>query len=808
MASLALATDLFQGEFHPRKFRYVAYDSRLISHGAETLFVALKTGNRDGHDFVEDAYQKGVRNFMVNKRLDLAAINYALVDDTLEALQRWAMNHRRQFSFPIWAITGSNGKTTVKEWLATLLEMEVQLVKSPMSYNSQLGAALSLLQLHPQADLAVIEAGISQAGEMAVLAEMIQPTHGILTHMGAAHAENFDSFNHKLQEKLLLFQDVNLLVHSSHQEHVSSQLEGMPTQAVGQLENDHWKVTVKEKGEGATQLLWSENGENHELNIPFTGDSDIDNASIAIASSRAIGMSMAAIKERLPLLRPVLMRTEIISDNPDITLINDSYNSDVDSVRNAFQQLGQLDIHPQKWVILSDVPHLGDQQVPIQQDLLKEAEQLVGKGHVITIGPVFGQMGRVNHYNRVEDLLDQIVLKEFEDSTILLKGARNFALEKLIPRFNTKLNATTFRIDLGALSHNFRYLKSLVPEGTKSMCMVKASSYGSGTWEIAQHLEKEGATYFAVAYASEGIELRQAGISLPIMVMNPDLSSVEALLRFDIEPEVSNFPLLKAYLQAGRLSDRREYRIHLKLDTGMGRLGFLEEDLPELLSMLGQSPDLNIISVMSHLAAADMQEEDEFTLQQFEQFDRMYAYLQQELGIQSFRHILNTSGILRFPQRSMDMVRMGIGLYGINPVAEPHDLREIGSLISTITQIHTYPAGTSIGYGRSQKTRRASKIGIVPVGYADSIPRRVGGGKMSLMIRGQRAPIFGRVCMDMLMVDVTDIAGIAAGEEVLIFGSKGEDMVSINEWAEAAETIAYELLVRISPRVRKIYTRE
>ncbi|MCI4671152.1 MAG: bifunctional UDP-N-acetylmuramoyl-tripeptide:D-alanyl-D-alanine ligase/alanine racemase [Bacteroidia bacterium] len=805
IAQASFAKDLHQGTFRAPVLKYISFDSRLISHGSQSLFVALKTGNRDGHDYLEDAYKKGVRNFIVEKELGFKGVNYALVDDSLEALQLLAMQHRSRFSYPIWAITGSNGKTTVKEWLASLLEIEFQLVKSPMSYNSQLGVALSLLQLRPGIDLAIIEAGISQPGEMEVLAQMIKPTHGILTHMGSSHAENFEGMDHKLEEKLKLFEGVEQLLCSSFQPEILRKVEDLNPLSIGFQDTDHWKISQTSLSDS---FLINDNDLKEAIKLPFSGQGNAENAWLAIAAARSIGLSFESIKERLPFLSPVEMRTEIISDNPEITLINDSYNSDVDSVRNAFQQLDDTDIHPRKWIIISDIPHLGEQQEAIQQEVLEEAESLVGAEHIISIGPVFGKLRSEKHYDRVEDFLAKLKVREFFNSTILLKGARNFALEKLIPRFNHKLNATTFTIDLSALSHNFRYLKSRVAEGTKAMCMVKAASYGSGTWEIAQQLEKEGASYLAVAYASEGIELRQAGIQLPIMVLNPDLSSVEALLQFDIEPEVSNFPLLRGFLRAARLSERSEYRIHIKLDTGMGRLGFTESDLEALVLELGKEPDVNIISLMSHMAAADIPEEDEFSRSQIRTFLRMSQYLQTQLGIQPFRHILNTPGILRFPEAAFDMVRLGIGLYGINPVEELHDLKEIGSLVSNISQIHNYPEGVSIGYGRSQYTRRPSRIATVPIGYADGIPRSVGGGKASFLVHGKRVPTFGRICMDMLMLDVSDLPKAAEGDKVLIFGHLGEDSLSINELAKAAETIPYELLVRVSPRVRRVYVKE
>lgn len=776
------ALDLFQGEFRPGTIRQLAFDTRNISHGEETIFIALKTDHRDGHDFIQKAYDKGVRNFIVSQRLDLVGVNYILVQDTLDALQKWAYFHRRKFDYPVVAITGSNGKTIVKEWLATLLELQFQIVKSPMSYNSQLGVPLSLLKMRPQADLAIIEAGISEAGEMVVLQELIQPTIGILTHMGPAHDEGFPTREVKLKEKLQLFHAVERLLIGNEQAWVE-------------------KIVREER-----LPLKKVSDEMLALPLPFQSPADLENARLAILAALELGVPQGEIQKRLPLLQAVEMRQETITDNPEITILNDSYNADPDSVRNALQFLSQIKAHPRQMVVLSDIPHLGDKQIDIQRGLLDEAINLVGKENVISLGPVFEQIAEVRHFLDTDQLLREIDYEDFRDSTVLLTGARRFALERLIPFLNPKRNASWLEIDMQALAHNFRQLKSHVPEGTKSMCMVKAASYGGGTWEIAKVLEREGATYLGVAFASEGIELRKAGIRLPIMVMNPDLSSLESLVRFELEPEVSNLDFLQRYVRTARLAGQQEYRIHLKLETGMRRLGFRKEDLPALMDVIEQHPDLNIISVLSHLAAADVPEEDEFNHFQVQQFDALYDILQKRLGIHSLRHILNTAGILRFPAYAFEMVRMGIGLYGLSPLAKPVEgLKEIGSLRTRITQVKAWSKGVSIGYGRSQSTERDSLIATVPIGYADGIPRSLSNGKAQFLVRGQRVPIFGRVCMDMIMLDVTDVEAVIAGDEVVCFGRQGEAHISVQELAKAADTIAYEILVRISPRVRRVF---
>ncbi|MEM8899399.1 MAG: bifunctional UDP-N-acetylmuramoyl-tripeptide:D-alanyl-D-alanine ligase/alanine racemase [Bacteroidota bacterium] len=810
IAQYALALDLFQGEFDPAPVKYLAWDSRSISHGRETLFVALSTDNRDGHDYISQAYEKGVRNFLTSQKLPYADVNYALCENTLETLQLWARNHRRRFDYPVIAITGSNGKTIVKEWLTTLLEAQFQVVKSPMSYNSQIGTPASLLQLHPMADLAIIEAGISQPGEMDILNELIFPTHGILTHMGDAHADGFSSFGDKLDEKAKLFQGVKQVWMHADQEEVfqSIQAKNLALVSIGTSPEADLQITsIKPYGKG-TMLQILEDCQTLEITLPRRDKAFIENVTLSMLAARKLGMEWEEIQERVSLLSPVEMRTEMITDNPEITIINDAYNSDLESIRNALQVLVRNSSHPKHILILSDIMHLGDQQVQKHQDILKEAEDLLGAGQVYTIGPVFHSLRKENAYPDTEAFMKAASYEPFRDAVVLLKGARPFQLENILPLLNQKLNSSAFVINLETLSNNYRYLKSLLPEGTKTMCMVKAYAYGSGSWEIASALEQEGATYLTVAYASEAISLRQKGIRMPIMVMNADLDSIPELLAYDIEPQVYSLDFLEKYLQKARLSAQSRYRIHLKLETGMGRLGLKKDDLNRLVSLISLHPDLEVISVMTHLAAADEAEADAFSQKQVKRFQQMYAYLQENLGLQAFRHVLNTAGILRLPEYSFEMVRMGIGLYGISPTDSlQSELTEIGSLITQISQIQEHPSGTSIGYGRAQTTTRDSRIATIPLGYADGIPRSLGNGKISFLINGQLAPTFGRICMDMLMLDVTDIPSAKAGDEVVLIGKQGEQQVSVIDLAKAADTIPYEILVRISPRVRRLYVR-
>ncbi|MFK7968780.1 MAG: alanine racemase [Bacteroidia bacterium] len=767
------ALDLYQGRWKPDPVRYIAYDSRRISFGAQTIFVALQNGHRDGHAFIQDAYDKGVRSFVVSSTIDLPDIDYVLVDDSLDALQRWAMTHRQRFNYPVLAITGSNGKTTVKEWLATVLELEFQIVKSPGSYNSQLGVALSLLQMHPEADLAIIEAGISQSGEMARLEAMIAPTFGILTHMGPAHEDGFDSFEEKLAEKMSLFERCEWVLGGNA-------ATAVETQDFASLQH-----------------------------IPVTGPAAQENGRLVADAAHKLGMTWEAIAERMLLIHPVDMRTEIITDNPDLTIVNDSYNTDPDSIRNAFALLTSIKAHDEKVLVLGDIPHLGEKQLSVQKALLDEAISLFGTDNIITLGPVFGSIHMGQHYADTASLIANFDYSFFQHKTVLLKAARNANLERLLPLLNRHPNATYMRIDLDALEQNYRTLRTPLPDQVKVMAMVKAFSYGSGSWEIASALETAGVEYLSVAYASEGIHLRDRGIQLPIMVNNPDRSSLSSLVQYALEPLIFDMAGLRSYLRAARLSDLRHYRCHLKFDTGMGRLGFVEKDLEAIIPFLAAHPDLEVMSVMTHLAAADEPSEDTFTHHQVARFQNIYNQLHDRLGIQPLRHVVNTAGTIRFPAYAFDMLRLGIGLYGIASAPDREiQLEEIASLRSHISQIHHYPAGTSIGYGRAQYTECDARIATVPIGYADGILRALGEGNMHVLVRGQRVLTFGRICMDMLMIDVTDVDLAAAGDEVVLFGKQGDMAIAVSDMAEQAGTIAYEILSRISPRVRRVYVRE
>ncbi len=801
----------------------VEFDTRQLPEPAVTLFLAIKGDNRDGHLFLHRAFDQGVRHFLLSDAGMLpVGASGILVDDTVAALQAFAGSHRARFNCTVVAITGSNGKTTVKEWLVTLLGDHFAVHKSPGSYNSQIGVPLSLLGIEAHHEVAIIEAGISRKGEMARLERIIRPDIGILTHFGDAHAEGFASPAEKLQEKLQLFDHAKALladtqdafvaqhVYAFHQSHPGLQLV---TLGPGRGSNYCLEHTYFDHASSTASLQYA--GISYFLDLPIPGEAALSNAALTVAAALHLGVPFAQIKDRLALLRPVSMRMEMITDNPEITVINDAYNADLSSVKNALSLLATERYHAARTLILTDIDHQGAAQERVQKAILDMAVQALGADSIIVIGPVFDLMLRdvpwIASYPSTEAFIEAFDYERFRNRTVLLKGARRFGLDRLIPYLSRRATATWFKINMNALAHNYRQFRSRVPKTTRTMAMVKAFAYGSGSWEIAQAVVREGVDELAVAYTSEGIMLRTRGIHVPIMVMNADLQSIAQLYRFDLVPEVYNLEFLRSYIAEGRLLGKTQFPVHIKVDTGMGRLGFGWQGADELIDFLQAEPNVVVKSVLSHFASADAPEQDAFTHLQAERFQHFYQELVAAVAFEALplRHICNTAGMLRFPQYAMDMVRLGIGLYGIPPFATAAiDLQEIGSIHTVVTQVHEYAAGTPIGYGCSESRDHPARIATLPIGYADGIRRSLSNGKGRFLIRGQRAPVIGRVCMDMLMLDVTDVAGAQAGDEVVLMGGQGNDFVSVDELATLCDTISYEILTGISQRVRRVYVRE
>ena len=792
----------------------VAFDTRRIHHPEKALFIALKGDSRDGHNYTQKAYQLGVRCFLVEKEIKLPGpANIIQVPSSLNSLQAFSRQYRLQFSYPIIGITGSNGKTIVKEWLASVLEADFRLVKSPLSYNSQIGVPFSLLEMEAGLDLAIIEAGISQAGKMSKLAELIQPEYGILTHFGDAHAEGFHSSSEKLAEKLLLFKTCKLIFVSADNPMVCATLEKakIPFQSIGEHQDADFKVgNIHSKGEGWEFSILDNKGYSSSFYLSVSGRAALENALLVILTARYFEVSWDKIRNILGLLHPISMRTELITDNPEVAIINDVYNADRASVENAFSLLGNDQAHPGRVLILSDMEHQGEQQHAVQSGLLQTALNKFGAENIILIGPVFFQLAGLikglEAYLDIDDFLAEFDYAQFRNKTVLLKGARRYTLERIIPYLSRHATATSFKINLNHLVHNYRQFRAHVPASVKMMAMVKAFAYGAGTWEIAQTLEQEGIDYLGVAYTAEGIALRTKGIKVPIIVMNADPQSMEQLLQFQLEPNVYNMEFLRSYTEVGSQQGFPRLPIHIKVDTGMRRLGFGLEDLAVLNTFFEENPKIEVRSILSHLAAADEPKRDAFTHAQAQEFLAFRAQLQLSGDAEPLLHLLNTAGTLRFPEYYLDMVRLGIGLYGISmPAGIQLDLREIGSLHSSISQLQQYPAGTPIGYGCSEVTTRESRIAVVPIGYADGIRRSLSNGAGRFLVCGQRAPVIGRVCMDMLMLDVTDIPEAKTGDQVTLIGCQGKACISVSEIAACCNTIPYEILTGISQRVQRVY---
>jgi Alr-MurF fusion protein len=793
------------------------YDTRLIVQAHGALFVALQGAGRSGSSYVAEAYKSGVRAFLVPDTFDIegmpADATVLASADPLRSLQALATVHRRKFACPVVGITGSNGKTIVKEWLASLLDGEKKVAKSPRSFNSQLGVALSLLQIQELPDVVLIEAGISTVGEMQRLEAMIQPTLGIFCHFGDAHDEGFANRTEKLEQKLKLFQACPTVICLSSQREVVEGLKAMSknTVTVGENPEDSYQIL----GAKETPMGWSFQVRVSDITTPpleiaEAGPAALENAALAFAAAGCLGVPPSAFADLAQRLQPVSMRTEVISDNPEVTILNDAYNADMASVGNAFARFRQLEPSRKHWVILTDLEHQGAEQVNRQRELLLAARSQFGTEAVRAVGSVSmslrHEMPELKAWPDVEALLKDFRYEDYRDCAVLLKGARKYRLERLLPLLVRRAHATTLRVNLNALVHNYHRLKQALPAGTRTCAMVKAAAYGSGSWQVAAELAREGVDYIAVAYPHEGIDLREKGIKLPILVLSADATSADLLAEFSLEPGV--WSLRQLEMLADALPEGKRLGIHLEFDTGMGRLGFEAGEVEALLAALELHPNLQPLSVYTHLAAAEDPTADDFTLLQLDRFRPIWQALRTAYP-NLLRHALNTGGLLRHPNEGMDMVRMGIGLYGVSPVSgDDFGLEPVGTLVTTISQIHRYGAGESVGYGRSQMLNRASRIGTLPIGYADGLFRTLGNGKAQFLVDGIRCPTVGRICMDMTMIDLTDAPNAQEGDEVVIFGKQGSSVLPVSELAAQAGTIAYELLTSISGRVHRQFVRE
>jgi len=801
-------------------------DSRAIDHPDESLFIALKTPLRDGHDFIKDAWAKGIRNFLVSHKIDTTDFvdcNILLVKDTLAALQLIAAAHRKSFTIPVIGITGSNGKTVVKEWLGQLLNDKFSVVRSPKSYNSQLGVPLSVWQMTSGHQLGIFEAGISQPGEMEKLERIIQPTIGIFTTIGEAHSEGFLDTRQKINEKLILFRNCRQLVycmdHSKVHECIVQFLHHIHGHDhSGKLHLFTWsrkqdaslRILNHTSNNGKTSIKALYNGKEIGISIPFTDDASIENAIHCWCTMLLLGMTDKQIIAGMEHLQQVSMRLEMKHGINDCTIINDAYNSDLTSLQLALNYLEQQKQHGHHTVIMSDILQPGKGEM----DLYDEVATLVSRRNIqrfIGIGPALYKNKnsfrkhkklRSVFFRSTEHFLKNFHLLTFEKEAILLKGARVFTFEKISMLLEQKVHQTIMSIDLSALKHNLDTFRSILAPGVKTMAMVKAFAYGSGSYEIANLLQYSGVDYLAVAYTDEGVALRKAGLKLPIMVMSPDASSFDRMIAWKLEPEIYNFRSFEAITSIAATLQVSAYPVHIKLDTGMHRLGFNPEDMPELAKRILACPEIIVASIFSHLAASDDADEDQFTSQQSQLFDSMCRHITSVLPYKPLLHISNSAGISRHSTMQYDMVRLGLGLYGIDGSHKlKNKLRQISTLKTSIAQVRNIRTGDNIGYGHHTIAPRDMRIATICIGYADGYPRAMGNGNAFVLAGQTPAYTVGNICMDMCMIDITDIPGINEGDDVTVFGPE----LPVTKLAEWSGTISYEIMTGISQRVKRVY---
>ena len=807
-------------------------DSRRLSHPEKTLFVALVTSRNDGHNYISELYGKGVRNFLVSQmppppgpspRQGEGEANFVVVTDTLAALQELAAFHRSQFNIPVIGITGSNGKTIIKEWLFQLMNADRRIVRSPKSYNSQIGVPLSVLEISDDHDLAIFEAGISEPGEMKHLETIIRPTLGVFTNIGHAHDENFHTSQQKAAEKLELFRHSDTLVYCRDYKEIHEEISKasylQETHKVTWSRVDPADLFISEIRKDPDRSTISAVYHDRQINIiiPFIDEASIENAIHCWIVMLTMEFGQETIASRMLNLAPIAMRLELKEGINNCSLINDSYSLDVNSLSIALDFLNQQKQHIQKTVILSDILQSGRDQNELYSDVNqllvnKGIDKIIGVGKEITRQAGKFTIGKT-FFDSTDDFLSRFPLSSFRDETILLKGARIFEFERISAVLQQKVHETVLEINLDALVHNINYYRSILNPGTRIMAMVKAFSYGSGSFEIANLLQFHNIDYLAVAYADEGVELRKSGITLPVMVMNPEEQSFELLLKYDLEPEIYNFRtfgMLENAISANRGSDKFPVKVHIKLESGMHRLGFEEKDMDSLIRQIKNNPEIYIQSVFSHLAASEDPQQDEFTRYQINRFREMSDDFSSKLGYRVMRHILNSAGISRFPGDQMEMVRPGIGLYGVGFDKEEQDrLRNVSTLKSTVSQVKYVKANETVGYNRAGILGRDTVIATVPIGYADGLDRKLSNGTGRLFIHGKPVPIIGNICMDFCMVDITDILeqgafDVQEGDEVIVFG----DEYPLAQLARDLGTIPYEILTSLSHRVKRVYYHE
>ena len=826
---------------HQGDIRWLLTDSRSLCFPEETLFFALKTQRNDGHRYIDDLYRRGVRHFVVEQVPEhydtrFPEANFLRVPHTLAALQRLAERHRDEFDVPVVGITGSNGKTMVKEWLYQLLLPSQKIVRSPRSYNSQIGVPLSVWLLNEQTEIGIFEAGISQPGEMLALRDIIQPTIGVLTCLGSAHQENFRSMEEKCMEKLELMHDTQAMVYCSDNDVVSRCIRRMSYQgekiswsqcdekatlfveAVGSSKNAH-----QDTGRQYTEITYRWKGKKGIYEIPFIDEASIEDSITSAAVALHLGLSSEQLAERMPKLEPVAMRLEVKQGQRGCILINDSYNSDINSLDIALdfmnrRQFSPLTIpeqsstvrslsHPstlKKTLVLSDIFQSGSSPEALYAQvsdlcLKRGITKFIGIGPELTAQADKIQIADKHFFADVQHFLSSEVFTGLRNELILLKGARNFGFDQITELLEQKVHETILEVNLNAVVENLNYYRSFLKPETKMACMIKADGYGAGAVEIAKTLQDHHVDYLAVAVADEGVTLRKAGITANIMIMNPEMTAFKTMFDYDLEPEVYSFRLLDALIKAARKEGITGWPVHIKLDTGMHRLGFDLDDMDELIDRLKHQNAIIPRSVFSHFVGSDSDDFDTFSAEQFAKFDAGSKQLQAAFSHKILRHMDNSAGIEHFPERQMDMCRLGLGLYGVDPRSN-RILSTVSTLKTTILQLRHVPAGETVGYSRKGKIERDSVIAAIPIGYADGLNRHLGNRHCYCLVNGQKAEYVGNICMDVTMIDVTGI-DCHEGDQVEIFG----EHLPVTVLSDITDTIPYEILTGVSNRVKRVY---
>ncbi|MCH2021152.1 MAG: bifunctional UDP-N-acetylmuramoyl-tripeptide:D-alanyl-D-alanine ligase/alanine racemase [Saprospiraceae bacterium] len=798
------------------KNKTILIDSRNLLFPKQSIFFALKGHLCDGHDFIDDLYNQGLRCFVISNYIEeklYPSAEFVLVKDVITTLQNYAQHHRQKFKCPVIAIGGSNGKTIIKEWLYMLLQQDFDIVKSPKSYNSQIGVPLSVLNINSKHELAIFEAGISQPDEMQKLQKIIQPTIGIFTNIGKAHASGFKNQKQKIQEKLNLFKNCEVLIYKIDHKNIHNEivkLNGPQLVSWGASKNSSIPIYTKiKKQHSLIRIEWK--NEIKKLKIPFTNQAAIENCLHSVACLLYLGIKIKDIEKRLEKLRDVPMRLEIKEGINNCHILDDSYNNDLQGIQIALDFLNEKHKKTtghKKTLILSDIPEAnqsGNYPTIAQLILEHKIEKFIGIGPALNKNKsLFDAISETYFFETTNKLIQAIENTiSFNQETILLKGARAFEFEKIAQRLKKRIHGSILEINLGAIKTNLKIYNNLLEPKTKIMVMVKASAYGSGAYEIAQLLQYHHVDYLGVAYVDEGVSLRKKGIYLPIMVMNTAEHEFDLICRYKLEPVIYSFSILNKFLLYLRKKiSPNPYPIHLELDTGMHRLGFNTNEMNDLINTLLQSKEeLRVTSIFSHLAASEELNHNKFSLDQISTFHQLSLQIEKALSYTSIKHILNSAGITRFSNRQFDMVRLGIGLYGIDPNKKLNNLENVLQLKTCISQIKILNQGQTVGYNRKGNIKKHSKIAILAIGYADGFYRAFSNGKISVKIHGQIAPTIGNICMDMCFVDVSHINEVKEGDEVIIFNS----VEDINNMANAIDSIPYEILTNISERVPRIF---